>query len=209
MISRTFVFAAACGTAVGASAGEAYQGIGTTGLEAGYGVKLADTYGVRLDVSFLSYKQRLSTGDVDYDAKLKFANAGLYGDWFLSGSFRISGGALIGSRTLEGHGQSSGGTVNGVAYPAAAGGLRLEAKFPTVAPYLGIGWGHRQSNSGLGFYADLGAAYGRPKVQITSSPALVAAVGQANIDDEQRMAQDKADSLKFYPVAKIGVSYTF
>ena len=55
---------------------------------------------------------------MDYDAKLKFANAGIYVDWFPGdSSFRLSAGALVGSRKLEGTGQASNGVVviNGTA----------------------------------------------------------------------------------------------
>lgn len=209
--ARLFVVAAACGVVCAASADEVYGGAGTTGLEVGYGLKLNAASGVRVDVNFLHYSPSFSTSDVDYDAKLKFGNAGMYFDWFLGDSpFRLSTGALVGPRKLEGTGRSSGGAIviNGVAYAAGGESLHMEAKFPTVSPYIGIGWGHEQSGKG-GFYADLGTAFGRPKVTLTASPGLVAAAGQANIDEERRRAQDKADRLRFYPVLKVGYSYAF
>jgi hypothetical protein len=118
---------------------------------------------------------------------------------------------LIGTRKLEGTGRASGGTItiNGVAYSAAGESIALDARFPTVSPYLGVGWGHKQADKGAGFYADLGTAIGRPKVKLTATPGLVAAAGQSNIDAEQQAAQDKADKLRFYPVVKVGFGYTF
>lgn len=209
--ARLFLCAAACGMAVAASADEVYGGAGTTGVEVGYGLKLGADRGVRVDANFLNYSPSFSTSDVDYDAKLKFGNAGVYFDWFPGdSSFRVSTGALAGPRKLEGTGRPNGGviTINGVTYAAAGESLHMEAKFPTVAPYIGIGWGHKESDKG-GFYADLGTAFGRPKVTLTASPGLLAAAGQANIDEEQRRAQDKADKLRFYPVLKVGYSYAF
>lgn len=210
--ARLFLFAAACGVAAAASADEVYGGAGTTGVEMGYGLKLDATRGVRVEANLLKYSPSFSTSDVDYDAKLKFGNAGMYFDWFPGdSSFRVSTGALIGPRKLEGTGRPNGGaiTINGVAYSAPGESLYMEAKFPIVSPYIGIGWGHKQSDNGGGFYADFGTAYGRPKVTLTASPGLLAAAGQANIDEEQRRAQDKADKLRFYPVLKVGYSYAF
>lgn len=212
MFARLFIIAAACGIATGASAAEVYGGIGTTGVELGYGQKWSDDFGIRVDGSFLRYTPSFSTSDVDYDAKLKFANAGVYVDWFLGdSSFRLSGGALVGTRKLEGTGKANNGvvTINGTSYDATGESLHMETKFPTVSPYVGIGWGHRQTSGGSGFYADLGTAYGRPKVDLTASPGLLAAAGQSNLDEEERQIQDKADKLRFYPVLKVGYSYAF
>jgi hypothetical protein len=197
--------------AASATAGEAYLGVATTGVELGYGLKLDDRSGLRIDADFLRYHRSFNTSDVDYDAKLKFANAGVFYDWFLGDTFRLSGGALIGTRKLDGTGKPSGGTItiNGVAYSAAGESLSLDARFPTVSPYIGLGWGHRQGARGAGFYADLGTAIGRPKVDLTATPGLVAAAGQSNIDAERQAAQDKADKLRFYPVVKLGFGYAF
>lgn len=197
--------------ALSATAGEVYVGVGTTGAELGYGQKLGDDAGVRIDADFVRVHHNFSTSDVDYEAKLKFANAGVFYDHFFGDLFRVSAGALLGTRKLEGTGRASGGTItiNGVSYPAAGESLALDARFPTVSPYIGVGWGHKQAGAGGGFYADLGTAIGRPKVKLTPTPGLLAAAGQANIDAEQRAAQDKADKLRFFPVVKIGFSYSF
>lgn len=201
-----------CLSPLAATAGEVYVGVGTTGAELGYAHALSPTSGVRVEGNFFSYGRDFNTDDIDYDAKLKFGNLGVFYDHFMgAGTFRLSGGALIGSRTLEGTGKPRGGVIriNGVDYPAAGESLTLDAKFPDVSPYIGIGWGHKQAVPGGGFYFDLGAAFGKPKVKLTATPGLVTAAGQGNIDAEQRKAQDEADKLKAYPVVKIGFSYVF
>lgn len=212
-MKTTCVILGAVGSLCAASAiaGEVYGGIATSGAELGYGLKLSDQSALRIDAEFVNYKHSFSTSDIDYDAKLKFGNAGVFYDWFLGDTFRLTGGALVGTRKLEGTGRASGGTItiNGVAYPAAGESIALDARFPTVSPYLGLGWGHKQAAKGAGFYADLGTAIGRPKVKLTATPGLVAAAGQSNIDAEQQAAQDKADKLRFYPVIKLGFGYTF
>jgi hypothetical protein len=194
-----------------ATAGETYVGIGTTGLEVGWGQALSERSGIRIDAEFLSYKRNFSTNDTDYDAKLKFGNVGVFYDYFMGSTFRLTGGALIGQRKLDGTGRPTGGVINinGTSYPAAGESLTLDARFPTVSPYLGLGWGHKQASNGPAFFFDLGAAIGRPKVKLTATPGLVALAGQSNIDAEQSAAQDKADKFRVFPVVKLGFGYSF
>jgi hypothetical protein len=207
--------AAACAAFAGApaSAADVYGGLGTTGVELGYALKLAPNTGVHIDAEFLNLKRKVEDNGATYDARMKFAAAGVYGNLFLTDSFRFTGGAVIGSRKITGTGVSSGGTitVNGVSYVVAAGEtITLDAKFPSVAPYLGLGFGHGGSgDGGLGFYCDFGAVFGKPKVKLTPSAGLLTQVGQANVDAEQAKLQDKMNKLRAYPVLKLGLAYGF
>jgi hypothetical protein len=195
-----------------AHAGEAYGGVGTTGLELGYGFKLQTSVGLRAEANFLDLGRDFNSNGADYQAKLKFQNLGAYVDYFLGDSFRLTGGVLLGKRKLEGQGVSNGGTVkiNGTSYPAPAGeGVTVTDTFPDATPYLGLGFGHAQKSGGWGFYFDAGVAIGKGETRFTVTPGLVAAAGQSNVDAEQAKAQDKLDKLKAYPVVKLGLSYGF
>jgi hypothetical protein len=195
-----------------AHAGESYVGIGTTGFEVGYAFKLNGSMGLRADVNYLNYGRDFNSNGADYSADLKLSTVGAFVDYYPAGAFRLTGGLLVGTRKLEGHGVTTGGTVviNGTSYPAPAGeSVFVADKLPTVAPYLGIGFGHAQSKPGLGFFFDAGAAFGKGDVTLTATPGLVAAAGQSNIDAERVKVQDKLDQLKVYPVVKFGVSYTY
>ncbi|MDQ6685938.1 MAG: hypothetical protein M3Z16_12525 [Pseudomonadota bacterium] len=208
-----FVLPFACAlAATPAIAVEVYGGIATTGFELGASQNLDGLFVGRLEGNFLSYRRDFKTSDIDYDAKLKLANAGGFVDLFFGGGFRLTGGALVGSRKFSGTAKSLSGTikVNGVVYPVTpADTLAFEAKFPSVSPYLGIGYGHLQSAPGWHFYADAGVAFGRPKVTLSPSASLAAKVTSANILAEQQSAQDKADDYRYYPVLKLGVRYAF
>jgi hypothetical protein len=195
-----------------ASAGEVFAGLGTTGVELGYAAKLAPPVGFHVDAEFLNLKRKFEDNGATYDTKLKFSSLGLYGNLFLTERFRLTGGAVIGSRKVAGTGVTTGGTVtiNGVSYPVAAGEtVTVDAKFPSVSPYLGLGFGHATESDGLGFYFDLGAVFGRPKAKLTPSAGLLAQAGQANVDAEQAKLQDKMDKLRVYPVVKLGLSFGF
>ena len=194
-----------------ASSAEVYGGVGTTGAELGFAQALSGSLNVRLDVNALGYSTNFSTSGIDYDARLKATTAGVYLDWFVIGGVRVTGGALLGSRKLHGTATSSGPTIvlNGVTYPVSPGdALDFDARFPGATPYLGLGYGHR-TGAGLQLYADVGVAYGRPKVSLSPTASLAAKVSPADLAAEQLLVQDKADRYRAYPVLKVGLSYGF
>lgn len=190
---------------------ELFGGVGTTGFEVGLGSRIGSNAGLRMDAEFLDYGRKFDRNGASYDTQLKFSTLGVYGDYFLGDSFRLTAGALIGQRKASGNGVATNGTItiNGTTYPAAGESVDAQAKFPSFAPYLGIGFGHAQSSKGLSFYFDAGVAIGKPDAKITASPGLVAAAGQSNIDAEQRNLQESVDKLKFFPAVKFGLGYNF
>jgi hypothetical protein len=194
-----------------AHAVELFGGVGTTGFEIGLGSRIGSSTGLRMDAEFLDYSRSFDRNGASYDTKLKFSSLGVYGDYFVVDSFRLTAGALIGQRKASGNGVATNGTItiNGATYPAAGESVDAEAKFPSFSPYLGIGFGHAQSGKGLSFYFDAGVAIGKADAKITASPGLVAAAGQSNIDAEQRNLQESVDKLKFFPAVKFGLGYNF
>jgi hypothetical protein len=194
-----------------AASAEIYGGAGSTGGEIGVAQAVGSSFTMRLEGNALSYRTHFTTDGIDYDARLKSSNAAVYLDGFVVGSVRITGGALMGSRKFHGTATSLGSTVviNGVTYPVSPGdALDFDAKFPSVTPYLGLGYGHR-AGPGLQFYADAGVAYGRPKVTLSPSASLAMKVSPADLLAEQQSVQDKADHYRAYPVLKIGLGYGF
>ena len=212
-----FAFAAfaflCCSTA--ASAAEFYLGGGTTGAEVGVAQPVGSGLTLRLEGNALTYRTHFNTDGIDYDARLKANNAGAYVDAFVSGGIRVTAGALMGNRKFHGTATGLNGSVslNGVSYPVTPGdALDFEAKFPSVTPYLGLGYGHRgggDAGTGLRVYADAGVAYGRPKVTLSPTASLLTKVGEANVLAEQQTVQDKADKYRVYPVLKLGLGYAF
>lgn len=216
MQSKTFAVAIAlAGAILAASAAhasdEAYFGVGTTGVTGGYAHSLGAHTGFRVEANYLNYSRDFNTSDARYNGKLKFADAAAYYDVFFAGPFRLSAGLMVGSHKLDAVGNGTGGTVtiNHQQYDASGEWVHAQAKYSTVRPYLGLGWGHRPEHTGLGFFGDVGVAYGSPSVSFATSPGLQAAAGEANIEAERQQVQDKADNLRFYPVVRVGLDYTF
>lgn len=195
-----------------ARATEVFGGLGTTGVEVGIAERVGGSAGLRMSGEFLKVGRNFESDGATYDTKLKFSNLGLYGDYFIAGGgFRLSAGAVIGTRRASGNAVATNGTlsINGSTYPAAGESVGAEAKFPSAAPYIGIGYGHHQPSKGSGFYIDLGVVIGKADAKLSPSAGLAAAAGQANIDAEQRKLQDSVNKLKAYPVLKFGFSFAF
>lgn len=212
LLSSAITLAVLSCASVSAFAGEVYGGIGSTGLELGLSHSLSERFGARLEVNSLNVTRNFTTSDVQYDARVKFSNAGLYMDWFVASSFRLTAGALLGSRKIHGTARSIGNTIqlNGVVYPVAAGdSLDFDARFPSSTPYIGVGWGHHSGAAGLHLYGDAGVAIGNPDVRLTPAGSLAARLNPNDLAAEQSAAQDKANSLRNYPVFKIGLRYTY
>lgn len=196
-----------------AAADQVYTGLGTTGLKLGYAHAFGERFGIRGEYNGLNYSHDFSTSDADYSGKLKFSSLGAYLDYFpFDSGFRLSGGALIGNNRISADGRASNGvyTINGQQYSAAGETISASGDWPTVQPYLGLGYGFSpKARGGFGFYADAGIAFGRPDAQLSTSPGLRATAGAANIEAERQRLQDKFDDLRYYPVINIGVSYRF
>lgn len=85
----------------------------------------------------------------------------------------------------------------------------------TVQPYLGIGW-RKTSKTGFGAFAEVGAVYINPTVNLQPAGALTQTDNpaiNAIIESERREAEDDLrEELNRYnvmPVALIGIEYTF
>jgi hypothetical protein len=139
----------------------------------------------------------------------------LFGDFFPAPSlvpFRFTAGVLVGSDGLSGDAMSMSGTytVNGVTVPTNGEAIHAKLKYPTVRPYVGIGFGHTAlAKKGFSVAFDAGVAYGKPSVSFDVPADIAAAAGQENIDAERQSLQSKANNLKFYPIVKVALTYRF
>lgn len=193
---------------------EVYGNIGTEGVGAGVGYSFLSRGNVRAEFNGVSFAHGFNAGDVHYDGKLKLYHGGLYADFFPLPSItgiRFTAGVLIGGDNLSGDATSMSGTytINGVTVPTNGEKIHAEAKFPTVRPYVGFGFGHNPLSRGLSMTFDAGVAFGKPKLTYDVPADIVAAAGQANVDAEQASLQDKVNKVKVYPIVKIGLTYRF
>jgi len=203
-----------------------YAKTGFLGTGLGYFYGLTDNFSLRADFTHMKkFERDFSSGAVDYHASLDSRQFGVYGDVFPFGTgFRLSGGLHIRNLQAQAQGrpQNNGQIViNNTRVDFDPGDtLTGRVKFPTVAPYLGIGWGYHDAQaSGFGFVLDLGVTFGRPSASLIVSDGLRAkldtAAGSgsttaaAELEGQRQKLDDTVGKFKVFPQVHVGVSYRF
>lgn len=205
---------AATGLLPQAQAGEVYANVGLPGIGLGYAHPIDSRFTVRADFMTLGSRSKSTTEEgIRYDGRYKLQRLAVLGDWFpFGGSFRLTGGLSSNQYkvTLDATGENGSLTIGDRTYTTtAADGLKVEVKFPSVTPYLGIGWGH-QSASGWRFGADIGALVGRAKVDATVRGALASEPDiQANLDKELAELRDGVGKVRAIPQLSVAIGYSF
>ena len=196
-----------------AQAGEMYTKIGVPGVMLGYAQPLGPLFGLRVDYATLGERNdRRSEDGINYDAKLKANRAALLADWFpFAGSFRLTGGITSNQYKLDLLATGAGGSLtigNTTHTTTAADQFRVQVKFPSSTPYVGLGWGHN-SGSGLRFSLDLGAKIGRGTVSYALSGPLAQQATQADIDAELAELREGVGKIRAVPQLTLGLGYSF
>ena len=190
---------------------------GTLGAGLDVSKGISETLALRLQANALSYDEDITESDVEYKAELDLRSAGVLLDWHpFSGVFRVSGGAYWNGNEASATGRPTGGTyeINGTTYASAEiGSLNGQVDFPSVAPYLGLGFGSApKAGSGLSFSFDVGVLYQRePNVALSVACGTTARCAQLQSDvaAEAVSLQDELKDFKFYPVVSFGIGYRF
>lgn len=204
--------------AVMASDISSYGSLGTQGIGAGVSIPMTEASALRLELNGLNVSKNFSEDGSDYDGRLKNNSVAAMVDWhFLEGSsFRATAGLVFNDGGIQASGKSSAAgeySVGGTTVSAGAGErVDVDADFRKISPYLGIGWSKTTKEKGFSFFGDIGAFYAKPEARLRLTPVLNTAVNAADpsaIERETDKIQDRFDKLKWYPVLRIGVRYTF
>jgi hypothetical protein len=213
LLSASLVLSAAL-ACTAAGAGELYGNLGFPGVGLGYAHPVSEQLTLRGDFMTLGSRHKDQTEDgIDYTGKLKAQRLGVFADWFVfSGRFRLTGGVASTTYKLELDASGAGRTLNvgNTNYTlTAADGLNVQVKYPGTMPYLGLGWGH-QIDSGLRLSFDVGALFGKAKVDVSGrGPQLGSAAAQQDIDRETQQLRDDLGKLRFIPQLTLGLGYSF
>jgi hypothetical protein len=206
---------------------------GTTGFGGSASWRFSDNFGVRGGVNYFSletdeftYSGSMTNGaavtDQKYKVDLRFMSEPLALDYYPSAksSLRISFGVLINQNKFTGTATTNGlpnttFTINDQPYVQSGfpGGLQLEVKQQLLSPYLSVGGSiYLDKSRHWAVSGELGVAYtGSPKVSLTAPNHDVAFDPNisSDLEAEEKKIQKDADKYKFYPIVKIGVSYSF
>jgi hypothetical protein len=196
-----------------------YGTAGTVGLGGGVAGQFNSRLGARLGYTSFEYKVKdVESSDLTFDGTAELGGLQALVDWYpFGGSFRISAGAMENAEfTATAMALSNTYTFDGVTYSVNdVAQARGTAKFDSIAPYLGFGFGRALSRSGrFAFTADVGVAFtGAADVNLNVTCVQAAAMLCDQIQDdvmaEEAALQDDADQLKYWPVVSFGVSYRF
>lgn len=196
--------------------------VGVRASTLGLGVEVRrsfdSAFAVRASFNGYGYDVNEEVDDVDYDGTLDLQSFGLVADWHpLDNGFRLSAGLYLNQTELEVDAEPSGGSFefDGRTYSAAEiGRAEGTADFDTIAPYLGFGYsGALGSDSRLQLTLDVGVLFqGEPSFDLdvtcgSAVPALRCTQLQADVEDERKQFEDDTDSLSYYPVIAVGLSF--
>jgi len=223
---------ATCAANASSNPHEVYVDVGLFGTKGGgYAHSISDIFGVRADFSRLSSGHSLNVGQYHYDATLKGRQMGLYADWFpFGGKLHLTAG--LHSRKLEADVDArfkGERTIRVGQVPVNYGGpedwVKANLHWPSVVPYLGLGFGHSTiQRAGFGFVTEIGVSIGSPKVQLAISEPLRKKMDaatsvpdspwgntttDAEVEHQRRELADDVAKIKVFPHMYIGVAYRF
>ena len=227
-MKKLALFATLSIAAIGAQAQDAYIGLGAPGvLNIGYAAPmgasslLGGQWGLRGEFAGgIAMSKSVTEDGNTLTAKINANRLGAYADWFPSenSGFRLVGGLTFNDIKFSLDAQATGSIdINGKTVDLTGQTFKVTIKYPQVAPYVGIGWGHKASTEkGLGFFADVGMSIGKFKTQVDTS--LVGAtntgtgggtITQADVDAQVKDLRDALDKLPVLPSVSVGLVYRF
>lgn len=209
-----FAAFAAIAATTGAQAQDMYVGVGLPGLlTLGYAAPINNNWGWHAELAGgLNASLDGNRDGVDVTGRLTSTTLGAFGDWFpIDGSgFRVVGGLTVNDVRANLSATGSGtAVINGTTVNMAGQYYNVNLTFPSVTPYIGIGYGHKNPAKGFGFYADIGMMVGT--FDVSSSTSLVASgqVTQADVDAQNQKLRDGVGKIGFLPSASVGMTYRF
>lgn len=195
-----------------------FAGAGTFGFGGGVAININEHLGARVGYETFTYKVRdQEQSDLTLDGTAKIGGIKALLDWYpMGGSFHLTAGAISNQTRIDAIAKPMGGayTIGGNRYEATdIGEARGSAKFDSIAPYVGLGFGRALSRDGhLAVMLDVGVALtGSPTVALsaTCSNSAVCDNLAADIENERGDLQEDADQLNAWPILNVSVGYRF
>lgn len=190
---------------------------GTTGIGPVACFPLSEVTSFRLGMGFLSFEREQEVDTLSYQMDVSLRWFPLILDYNPGGSFfRLAGGIFINQSSADAsYVPDFTVELGGHTYtPDNVGEVTGKVSMQPLSPYLGIGLGRPAGgNSGVGFLLDTGIAF-------TSFNASLNHVGgnlppgleeqlMEDLEMEADSLQNSLDGLKVYPVASVGLFYSW
>ncbi|MCE8014384.1 hypothetical protein [Billgrantia desiderata] len=220
---RTFLAAAAVATLGASSLAQAANELtlgavaGTTGAGADLSWRFSDRWGVSARYTGgLSWSGDFDDDDIEYAGDIDLRAGAMTLDYYpFSGGFFFTAGVMLPDMEANATGRARDGMtyeLGSNTYTAdQLGEVRGTVTLAdSVQPYAGIGY-RKSHRNGFGFFGEFGVMATNIDVSLSTSNDYESADAQFRDDlrAEERRIKDDIDKLPFYPVALIGVTYTF
>ena len=192
--------------------------IGTTGIGGDISLRFTDRWGMNIGHQQWDYSGTYDDTDISYDSRLNLKTTSVTAEFYPTGNrFFIAAGLAKPNNFLDVNAVPNGGqyNFNGNSYDSSdvesiSGYAGLG---DDISPYLGIGF--KSSNKkGLGFFSEIGvykldaSANLNATYSATADPALRAQLDQ-DLKKEENELKDSINKFGLYPVAKMGIQFTF
>jgi hypothetical protein len=211
-IKTTIALATIASACAASHAGEVYGGIGFPGLTLGYSHPYGDVVTLRGEFAGgISMSKNGQREGVNYNGSFKSNRIGAYADWHPGGSgFHLTGGLAASDIKFDLKSNGGSGTIGGQAVNLSGEYFNVQLKYPTVTPYLGLGYGHKPvTDKGWGFFINAGVTIGKFNVNYDTSVVASGKASQAQVDAEVQKVRDSVNKLSVLPAASIGLTYRF
>lgn len=192
--------------------------IGSSGIGGDINLRFNDHFGINMSHNQFDYSTSYEETDLDYDADLNLQATSLTAEYFPTGkSFFISAGVskpdnylAVSSVPSDGNYTFNGNTYSSDDIDSIDGKIQLGDE---VAPYIGIGF-KSTNETGFGFFSEVGVYKLDPSSSLNATYSgsvdpITQAQFENDLESEREDLKDSLDKLGFFPVARLGVSYTF
>ncbi len=209
-ISAIFLalFSNASATPVGIS-----LGVSTLGPGISLSYDMSEKFNGRFGINKYSQGFDLVVEENNYEGDVNLHSMTALLDWHpWSGGFRISGGLVSNSNSINGTAVSTNDdTIEfaGKEYSLQeAGTVNADIEFDPTSLFLGMGWGNAAKGGGFSFFTDIGVVFhGEPDADITVENATEIDLPQEDLDKAVQDFENEISQLRYFPVFTLGFAY--
>ena len=218
LIAGFFIFCSSNPVTANEGMGISVKG-GTLGAGVEISASIIENTRLRGGLNYLTYSFDSNISDINYDFDTEFSSLSLFLDWHpFSGSFFLTGGALINNNSISAEGTIDKGVLpdnlSQYAHYLDTVSVNGDIEFSPIAPYLGLGWRSNNGERGWGLACELGILFqGSPDVNNLRVNAPVDINGNANVQEflaqQEAEIEDDLSYFQYYPVASLLLTYNF
>lgn len=188
----------------------------TLGAGINLGYQINPAFDIKVNINGINLNHTFNTSDINYASKIQLLSAGVLASYHpFQNGFHLTTGLYYNNNSISGNGsfthnyQLNYGKHVVSINPNDYGNMNFKAKYSPISPYLGLGYNSNQNEKGLGWAVDVGVLYqGTARINY-DIPATFNTFASNDIERNKQEIQNKANKLRWFPVASIGLFYKF